>query len=134
MAKAFSDQVTDWVRKSDQRMTAVFRQSAQDVIEEAQSRVNVDTGFLRSSGDAALNKLPVVPTEPPEGASGFTWDADSALLVIAQAQLGDTIFFGYGANYAGFVEERFGFLRLSAQNWPQIVNKAARTIEQRVRR
>lgn len=140
MAKSFSDQVTAWARKSEQRLTAVYRQSVQDLVEEAQEprgsggNMPVDTGFLRSSGDAAIGRLPVGQTEATEGAAPV-WDADAALLVIAQAKLdGPPVFFGWSAEYATFVEERFGFLRLSAQNWPQIVNKAARTIEQRVRR
>jgi hypothetical protein len=133
MAK-FSDQVTAWARKSEQRLTAVYRQSIQDLVEEAQERVNVDTGFLRSTGDAAIGKLPVGPTTN-EGNAAPIWDAQAALLVIAQAKLdGPPVFFGWSAEYASYVEERFGFLRLSAQNWPQIVNKAARNIEQRVRR
>lgn len=134
MAKSFSDQVGAFVAKTPGRLNAVFRQSAQDVIEDAQQRVNVDTGFLRSSGDAALNKLPVVPTDPPEGQEAFTWSADSALAIIAQATTGDTIFFGYGARYAAFVESRFGFLRLAAQNWPAIVRRNAQRLERSARR
>jgi len=134
LAKSFADQVGSWIAKSDARMTAVFRQSAQDVIEEAQSRVNVDTGFLRSSGDTALNQTPAGPAYPPEGGGSFAWDADSALVVIARAQVGDTIVFGYTASYAPYVEDRFGFIRLAAQQWPQIVQKNARRLERSARR
>lgn len=134
MAKSFADQVGNFAAKSEARLLAVFRQSSQDVIEDAQQRVNVDTGFLRSSGDAALDRLPVVPTEPQEGQQSFIWDADSALAVIAQAQLGSTIFFGWGANYATFVENRFGYARLAAQNWQQIVRKNAQRLERSARR
>ena len=134
MASSFADQVGAFVAKSQPRMEAVFRQSAQDVIEDAQQRVNVDTGFLRSTGDTALNKLPVGPTQPPEGAAGFTWDADSALAIIAQATTGDTIFFGYSAQYATFVENRFGYIRLAAQRWPEIVRTNAQRLERSARR
>ena len=140
MASAFDKQVTAWVRKSEQRLTATYRQSIQDLVEEAQEprgsggNMPKDTGFLQNTGDAALNRLPVGETEPPEGVESFTWDAEAALLTIAQAQLGDTVYFGWSAVYANRMEELYGFARLAAQNWPQIVNKAARTIEQRVRR
>lgn len=140
MANNFSDQVTEWVRKSDARMTAAFRESIQDLVEEAQEprgsggNMPIRTGFLRSTGDAALNKLPVGETEAPEGVESFTWDASAALLVINQAKLGDTVYFGWSANYAIYMEDRYGFVRLAAQNWPQIVNRAARRLEQRVRR
>lgn len=136
----FSDQVTAWVRKSDARMTAAYRASVQDLIEEAQEprgsggNMPKDTGFLQNTGDAALNRLPTGPTEAPEGVESFTWDASAALAVIAQAKLGDTVYFGWSANYAIYMEDRYGFVRLAAQNWPQIVNAAARRLEQRVRR
>ena len=134
MATSFADQVGAFVAKSQPRMESVFRQSAQDVIEDAQQRVNVDTGFLRSSGDAALNKLPVGESVAPEGAGGFTWDAGAALAVIAQAQLSDTVVFGWVAQYAPFVESRFGFMRLAAQNWPAIVRRNAQRLERSARR
>ena len=139
MATAFDKQVTAWARKSELRLTQTYRQSVQDLVEEAQEprgsggNMPVDTGFLRSSGDAALDRLPVVPSEPTEGAAPV-WDAQSALLTIAQAQLGQTVYFGWGAKYSTFMEERYGFVRLAAQRWPQIVNAAARKLEQRVRR
>lgn len=139
MAK-FSDQVTAWVRKSEARMTAAYRESVQDLIEEAQEprgpggNMPKDTGFLQNTGDAALNRLPTGPTEAPEGVESFTWDASAALAVIAQAKLGDTVYFGWSASYAIYMEDRYGFVRLAAQNWPQIVNRAARRLEQRVRR
>tara|TARA_Y100001973_G_scaffold106528_2_gene185030 strand:+ start:5386 stop:5808 length:423 start_codon:yes stop_codon:yes gene_type:complete len=139
MAKSFASQVGDFVAKSDARMTAVFRQSAQDVIEEAQTdytkggNLPKDTGFLQSTGDAALNRIPSGPTVAPEGVESFTWDADAALVVIAQAQIGDTIFFGWSAEYSEYMENRFGFMRLAAQNWQQIVRKNAQRLERSAR-
>jgi len=133
MAKPFAEQVGKFVSQSQGRMEAVFRQSLQDVIEDAQQRVNVDTGFLRSTGDAALNRLPSGETEPTGGDASFVWSADAALVVIAQAQLGDTVFFGWSASYAPMVEDRFGFMRLAAQNWQQIVRKNAERLERRAK-
>lgn len=141
MAKSdFASQVGAFVAKSDARMTAVFRQSAQDVINEAQEprgrggNMPIRTGFLRNTGDAAINKLPVGESKPPEGVETFAWDATAALLVINQAKLGDTIFFGWSAEYARYMETRYGFLRLAAQNWPTIVRKNAQRLERSARR
>lgn len=136
----FSEQVTAWVRKSDARMTAAFRESIQDLVEEAQEPVGsggnmpVISSFLRNSGDAALNKLPVGESIKPKDYVPKSWDIQAALLVINKATLGDTVFFGWTAVYAPYVENNRGFVRLAAQNWPQIVNRAARRLEQRVRR
>lgn len=135
MAKSFSDQVGAFVAKSEARSLSVYRQSAQDLIQEAQTDYNSGgniprkTGFLINTGDSALNRLPVGETEPPEGMGLFTWDADAALAVISQAKLGDTIFFGWSANYAPYMESKFGFMRLAAQNWQQIVRKNAQRLE-----
>ena len=140
MAKSFSDQVTDWARKSELRLLQTYRQSLQDIVEEAQKPVGsggnmpVQTSFLRNSGDAALNRLPVGESIKPEDWAPRSWDAEAALLVINRATFEDKFFFGWTAIYANSVEEKRGFARLAAQRWPQIVNKAARTIEQRVRR
>ena len=140
MASSFAQQVGAFVAKSDARMTAVFRQSAQDVINEAQEprgrggNMPIRTGFLRGTGDSALNKLPVGETKPPEGQETFSWDAGAALAVIAQAKLGDTIFFGWSAEYSVYMESRYGFLRLAAQNWPAIVRRNAQRLERSARR
>lgn len=138
MAKSsFSDQVGSFVRKSQGRMTAVFRQSAQDLIEEAQTprgasgNLPVDTGFLRNSGQAALNNTPSGQSIKPEGYSGGSWNPDESLIIVNRAKIGDRIVFGWTANYAIYMEARYGFLRLAAQNWPAIVKRNAERLRQR---
>lgn len=133
----FADQVGAFVAKSEGRMTAVFRASAQDVITEAQEprgsggNMPVDTGFLRNSGQAALNNTPSGESVKPDGYGGGTWSADEAALIINRAQLGDRIIFGWTANYAVYMEARYGFLRLAAQNWQAIVKRNAERLRQR---
>lgn len=141
MAKSnFADQVGAFVAKSNSRMTAVFRQSAQDVINEAQEprgsggNMPVDTGFLRNSGQAALNNTPSGESVKPDNYAGGTWSADEAALIISRAQLGDRVVFGWVANYAPYMERRYGFLRLAAQNWNSIVQRNAKRLEERVSR
>lgn len=141
MAKSnFADQVGAFVAKSEGRMTAVFRQSVQDVINEAQEprgsggNMPVDTGFLRNSGQAALNNTPSGESVKPDDYAGGTWSADEAALIISRAQLGDRVVFGWVANYAPYMERRYGFLRLAAQNWNQIVQRNAKRLEERVKR
>ena len=135
MATSFAKQVGSIVAKSEDRMLAVFRQSAQDVVNDAQQprakggNMPVRTGFLRNTGDSAINAMPFGETEPPEGQEIFEWDGDVALAVINRAQLGDTIFFGWSANYAKYMEARYGFMRLAAQNWDQIVKTNAKKLE-----
>lgn len=142
MAQTFEAQVSSWVRKSDRLMTDVFKMSSQDAISEMQEvgpsvanpdssgtgRMPVDRGFLRASLQAALNSLPVhsMVFRPPTG--NAVYDPSPVALVIASAKGGDTIFATYGMEYAPAMEEKYAFVRLTAQNWQAIVNRNVRRL------
>lgn len=148
---SFSAQVDAWVKQVKTREVAVFKESAQRVISEMQTpegaggRMPVDTGFLRASIQATLGApatgflSPLVDAPSP--------DAGQVALVIAGAELGDTIFATYGAEYArrqeyGFVGEDSlgrsynqagkGFVRSAAQKWPQIVGQVSAELKTRI--
>lgn len=137
MARTFAAQVDAWASKSDRRMTAIFRESTQRVGEQAQTNYNeggklpIDTGFLRQSYSVSLSGMPFGVSVPPDGQSSFSYDSGPVDLVIASAGIGDVISGGWVANYAIYMEERFGFLRSAAQNWSAIVNEV--TAEAKVR-
>ena len=141
MAKQnFGQLVGKKIQETEGRMLTVFRQSAQVVIEEAQeprgSGGNMPgrTSFLRNSGQARLNDFPVGESERPDNYTPQNWTPDDALLVINRAKIGDKIIFGWTARYAIYMERRYGFLRLAAQQWPQIVRRNARALRQRISR
>lgn len=129
---SFEAQVNAWARKTEARMTAVFRSSMQEVARQAQEPIAkggnmpVDTGFLRNSGQAALNRLPSGDSSPG--------NMDASAVTIARANLGDEIIFGWTANYARAMEARYAFMRSAADNWQQIVISEARNIQRRVTR
>lgn len=125
MTTAFQASVAAYIAQYKDRLERVFKASAQDVIAEAQTpvarggRMPVDTGFLRNSMVAGLN-----------GSTALS-GADSYVLAIAGADLGDSIFAGWTANYARHVEYgaqgragRF-YMRGAAQQWQQIVDRNA---------
>jgi hypothetical protein len=138
----FAAQVSAWVRETEQRMTAVFRESAQRVIAEAQKpvaqggRMRVDTGFLRASGTASLNGLPPATRDRP-GEGAFAYNPVAATLVIAGAGIGDTIYFGWTASYARHREYGTSsqapdaFMRTAAQQWPAIVARVSGELQSR---
>jgi len=132
--QTFSAQVRAFTNKAERRLLAVHKQSAQDVIDLAQTTVNrggrmrVDTGFLRASGAASLGGLPFGDTQPADGES-YTYSDSDVALVINQAGLGDTVFFGWTANYARPREARDGFLRTSAQMWQAIVSNNVNRVQ-----
>ena len=105
-------------------MEAVFKTAVQDMIEDAQTPrdkgglMPVVTSFLRNSGSAAINSIPT--------GGGF----GNTAVVISRAKLGDTIYFGWTANYAQYMEAKYAFMRMATQRWGQFVKVAARRIEQ----
>jgi len=145
MTESFSAQVNTYVAETLERSTAVFKQSAQDVIEDAQAprpsdaynvsvskynmgkskklgRMRVDTGFLRNSHVSGLN-----------GSTSLS-GADSYVLTIVKAKLGDSITGGWTAEYAEAREFGSGdvgadfFLRGAAQKWQQFVDANSRKL------
>jgi hypothetical protein len=144
MAQNFSASVSAWVKKSEHRIEAVFKASAQDVIAEMQEpgpsvgsptafgsgNMPVVTGFLRASLQVAIGGPREGPSGPLKGGT-FTYDAGAVALVINAAKLGETIFATYSAAYGPAMEARYGFVRLAAQHWQQIVSKNAREAQNR---
>lgn len=129
----FAAQVDAWTKQTNDRMTRVFRGSAQEVIGEMQKPVGaggnmpVDTGFLRASLQVTLDGPVPASRENPGGS--FNYNPSPASLVIAGAEIGATITASYGAAYAGHVEYGAngraprGFVRSAAAQWQAIVNR-----------
>jgi len=137
MARSFSAQVNDWTRKSERRLEAVIKASAQEVFEVAQTPrakggvLPVDTAFLRNSFRAQIGTMPSGPSGPKDGNSG-EWESP-VLLVIAQTRPGDALFAGWSATYARPMEDRYGFMRSAAAKWPSIVKAKVREARARIR-
>lgn len=121
--------IEDFVRKTDERMLGVMRNSLQDVVINSQTpvakggRMRVDTGFLRASGRASLDGWPSGQSIRPAEAlpNSYSWDGAGVTKVLNDMKLGDTFFFGWVANYAEFRELYDGFMEASMQNWARYV-------------
>lgn len=130
----FSAQVSEWVAATERRVTAVFRESTQRLVSEMQSgqnRIPVDTGFARASIRASLSDMPKIESGNV-GRKGQSYSGDgNVTAVIASANLGQTIFVGWTAAYAGVLEFGHssqapqGFVRVNAIQWPRIVEEVA---------
>ena len=138
MSLSFSEQIKNWRNKTTQRMELVFQESIQELGKQANKQrsrggnMPVDTSFLMNSLTAAINKVPSGQGEAPVGYAGETWDNTEFLLVTNRAKIGDRVTIGYVANYAIYMEARYKFLRLAAQDWPQIVKRVTRRVDKRV--
>jgi hypothetical protein len=132
---SFSASVSAWAKKTKWRQEAVFKESAQCVIEIAQEPVSEGgnmptiTGFLRSSGKATLGEPTFQTVANPGGT--FTGGTEQTTAIIAGATISSTISFVWTAVYAPYVEARRGFLRLAVQSWPQIVAKVCAELKER---
>jgi hypothetical protein len=139
MAKTFEAQVDDIVKATDKRMTALMRESIQDVIEIAQTptakggKMRVDTGFLRASGQPSLNGMPSGPSRG-EPDKNYDYDEGSSVqLTLAQMKLGAVFHFGWTAAYARYREAYDGFLESAAMQWQSIVTKNCEKIRERIK-
>jgi hypothetical protein len=133
----FAAQVTAWAKRNDARLTAVFRASAQTVANEcripkgAGGNMPVLTGNLRRSLTVSTVEMPSI------GDPKTRYDSDSTgniALTIARVNLGQTIYLGFQAVYAPYQENKNGFVRLTAQRWPEIVAANCKIIHDKVER
>lgn len=145
--KSFSAQIDGWVRKSEKRMTAIVKQSAQTVALEVKAKTPVDTGFLRATFVASTAGMPSIDRDTKSD-GGSKEDNDSQIaLVIAGATIGQTIYFGFTAAYAlrieygfsgedslgrSYSQEGVGMVRLAAQQWPTIVRRVTMEAKARI--
>lgn len=135
---SFGDQIKNWRNKTEQRIELVFQESIQDLAKEANEpraeggNMPVITGFLRNSLAAAINSIPTGESTPPEGFISADWNPTEIVVVVNQAKIGDRVTLGYTANYAPYMEARYSFVRLAAQNWPQIVKRVTRRVDRRI--
>tara|TARA_R110000851_G_scaffold320918_1_gene486033 strand:- start:43 stop:534 length:492 start_codon:yes stop_codon:yes gene_type:complete len=125
---SFTGSVDSWIAESQAAMEAVYKESFQRLLNEAQNptakggHMRVRTGFLRNSGIANIGAIPV-GADVVEGPQQPEKENTAMILVINKLQIGQTIFFGWTAKYAIHRENQDGFVRRAVQNWPQIVSK-----------
>ena len=132
------------VLNKKKKMFAVFKDSCQDLIEEASTPVNaggkmrVDTGFLRSTGSGAINAVPRGESEGRKRLPGeigvlieykdynFTSSLQSLLL---KMKPNDIIYWGWSAFYAPIRELYDGFLISACENWKNYVDNNTRRLK-----
>lgn len=129
-------QLPSAIAKYQKRMEATFRGSAQDVARaivlprSKGGNMRVLTGFLRASLMASTSQMPSInpSARPPDDVDSerYPEDLSQINLVIAGADLGQSVFLGFTASYARYREYEDGFVRLAAQRWSETVKDNAR--------
>lgn len=131
---SFSAVVGDWCRKVPEAYDVIFRESAQELVEQLNTLVPVATGFLRASLVASISAMPMIRAADGQ----VPGDLGEIVLVIAGLEAGDTLYLGYTASYGPYVA--FGangrpgrpWVDMAAQRWPSIVNEVAARVKQRL--
>lgn len=133
---SFAATVGDWCEKVPNALEVVFKESAQELVSQLNELVPVDTGFLRASLMASTSAMPTLTRANP----GVPVPADLSdiVLVINGADLGETLYLGYTANYAAFVH--YGargnpprpWVTMVAQRWESIVAAKAAEVKARL--
>lgn len=140
----FAADIERWAEATEAKLRAVFRMSAQDVIEVMQEvgpsktnpasagtgRMPVATGYLRASLKVQLNADPPpanVANPNPDGR--FSFNSAAATLVINQAEIGDRVTCGFVASYARAANygtskmSGYHFVEYASGQWQQIVRR-----------
>lgn len=138
---SFGAAVAQWADKVEGAVEAIFKEATQEVVEEMQrpvgqgGRMRVDTGFLRASLLASSTSMPAISAAKPVEGGTYTPDFGQIEAVIAGAAVGDTLYFGYTAAYAGHREYGANgqppdaFVRLAVQNWGMTVDRTAKKVK-----
>lgn len=147
MAASFSAQIDAWVHKVEGAIEAVFKESVQELVAQADQILTQlvyeappspnyrRTGFLRSSVRVSTAAMPLAnrPQGTPDG--GYMAEIE---VQIAGAELGETIYIGWTANYSSFVH--WGargrppkpWVSLVAQRWSSIVDAKTAELKSRL--
>jgi hypothetical protein len=129
---SFGADVAAFERKVAKRIRVVGRGAVQETINEANTpiakggRMPVDTGFLRASGAGAVGQMPAGQSINTGGTVRESEGALAAILLRWDPSKGEEFYYGWTANYARFMEYRYGFMRGAAENWEQHVEKQSR--------
>lgn len=124
--------------RSKMRQEAIFRQTVQTLAHRSNTpiaqggKLPVDTGFLRASQAGSRIGMPYGPTKGQRNQVYATPFAGPIELIVAQSNIGDTVWIGWTAEYAIYMEARYGFMRSEAQNWQFIVQQATNEVRIRI--
>lgn len=131
VARSFAADIGAWARKTEDRLVEVPRESARLA---ARSMTDPSvmprvTGNLAHSLTASTAAMPTIDFSKVRPL--FTESEAQIEGVVANAQIGQTIFLGFRAPYAKRIETKRGFVRLTVQRWQQIVTEAVRNVRAR---
>lgn len=127
--------VGGWAQDVLGAVETIFKESCQELVTQLNALVPVDTGFLRNSLRASTTAMPVLSLA---NNGQVNIPAGEIMLVIAGADIGDTIYLGYTANYGAFVHYGANgqpgrpWVDMVAQRWASIVAAKSAEVKSRL--
>lgn len=125
MADNFAAAIAGWAAKTERQQTALLHESLRELDAELVDKTPRVTGNLINS--RALSTL-APPTIDWKGKK-FRNPDDGINNAIAGVEVGQTAWLGFRAPYAHKVEAKHAMMRLTAQAWRQIVDRAAAAVK-----
>ncbi len=140
---SFSAQISGFAANTKALMQAVRADAVQEMVTAMQTpgpsvtnpgnggggNMPVASGFLRASLTALPGYDVPMATTNPSSDKTFSFDRAQIDLVIQGVDFEAPITLAYAAVYARKMEERYAFVRLAAQRWPQFVAASAAKAE-----
>lgn len=125
---SFKVQIGEWAKKADNRLLSVFHEASQGVAKESSTprQEGGNLPYVKGNLQRSMAASTIGPPKMLWGVNAFhgTWSA--VVDVIKSAKIGQTVWIGFQAIYAKKAEDKYGFVRLAAQRWTQIVEAAAK--------
>ena len=140
----FADAVDAWTKETEQRMTAVWRQSIDDLADHMNTTRDNGGRLPKLTGNLMRSLLASTSAMPSTGGPDAKYSGQDVGLVTAGLRLDQTVWLGYQAIYArrlnyGFVgEDSLGrnynqagahFVEGAIAEWPSIVARAVAKIK-----
>ena len=140
----FADTVDAWAKETEQRMTAVWRQSIDDLADHMNTTRDNGGRLPKLTGNLMRSLLASTSAMPSTGGPDAKYSGQDVGLVTAGLRLDQTVWLGYQAIYArrlnyGFVgEDSLGrnynqagahFVEGAIADWPNIVRMAVSKIK-----
>lgn len=147
VSQTFSAAIDGWIHRVKEAEEAVFKEAAQELVKQLNEQITEmiydtpetpnyrRTGFLRASLVASTDAMPQLIRDNPGVATNT--NTGDVILVIAGAELGQTIYLGYTAKYGLFVHcgshgrAPRPWVDLVAARWSQIVAEQAAMVKQK---
>lgn len=139
MTNKFAAEVDEMIKENVALLRAVGQVAIQSLVHQITLPVReggdmpIDTGFLWNSDAASLTGMPSGEGNKQPNVK-YVRDGAPVQAVINQMKVGENFYYGWTAEYAVKLNDKYGFLDKGLQNWQDHVDRAVAEAKRRVKR